>query len=134
MNRTQSLAAYTLGASLLANAGAMLIMPDTWYHQVPTVTLTGPLNTHFIRDIGCAYAVSGAGLIWAAARPHHARPAALLATLFLLMHAAVHLYELAVGLCGWRTWMNAAPGVTLPALLATWITWPKIASRTVQEA
>lgn len=124
MNRTRSLAAYALGSGLLANAGAMLLVPDTWYQTVPTVTLTGPLNTHFIRDIGCAYALSGVGLIWAAACPRQAQAAAWLATLFLLMHAAVHLYEVAIGLCGWRTWWAAAPGVTLPALFALWITWP----------
>lgn len=133
MSRARSLTAYALGLGLLANASAMLAVPDIWYHTVPTVTLTGPLNTHFIRDIGCAYALSGAGLLWAAARPQSAQPTAVLATLFLLMHAAVHLYEVAIGLCGWRTWWAAAPGVTLPALLAAWITWPT-ATRTVTHA
>ena len=133
MIRMRSLTAYALGLGLLANAGAMLVAPDSWYHSVPTVTLSGPLNPHFIRDIGCAYALAGIGLIWVAARPRQAQPAAVLATLFLLMHAAVHLYEVAIGLCGWRTWWAAAPGVTLPALLAAWITWPT-AARTIEEA
>ena len=33
---------------------------------------TGPLNLHFIRDIGCAYLVAAAGLLWMASRPREA--------------------------------------------------------------
>ena len=40
----------------------MLARPEIWYYSIPGVTGTGPLNLHFIRDIGCAYLVAAAGL------------------------------------------------------------------------
>ena len=39
----------------LANGLFMLIAPLDWYYAVPTISATGPANTHFIADIGIAY-------------------------------------------------------------------------------
>jgi hypothetical protein len=112
-----------LAAGLAANALAMLVQPDRWYTLMSNVALTGPLNLHFVRDIGCAYAVAALGLGWRVARPS-AWPAALLGALFLLMHAGVHAYELAVGMCGWSTFVRDVPGVIVPALLAAGLALP----------
>jgi hypothetical protein len=58
------------GIGNLANAGWMLADPAGWYAGLPAaVPDTGPLNTHFVRDIGSAFAVMGAALLLAAARP-----------------------------------------------------------------
>jgi hypothetical protein len=86
-----------LAAGLAANGLAMLLVPDAWYHAVPGVVFTGPLNTHFVRDIGCAY---------------------------LVADAAVHLGETLAGLCGWSRWAADVPGVLVPALLAAWLSLP----------
>lgn len=107
-----------LGLGLALNGLHMLANPGAWYHRIPGVALTGPVNPHFIRDIACAYLVASSGLVWGLLKPAQAWVAALMGTAFLLMHAGVHLYEVAAGLCGWSAWWQAVPGVTLPALLA----------------
>ena len=81
-----------LGMSLAANGLVMLAVPAPWYGFVPGVADTGPLNVHFIRDIGGAYLVAGGGVI-AFLRDPRARPAALAACAFLTLHALVHLGE-----------------------------------------
>lgn len=108
----------TLAAGLAGNGLAMLLAPATWYHAVPGVIYTGPLNTHFVRDIGAAYLCAGVGLAWRAWCGPVAAPAAWLGALFLLLHAGVHLAEVLLGICGWGQWLADVPGVTLPALAA----------------
>ena len=50
------------GAAVLGGNGlAMLFAGLWWYGVVPGVTATGPYNPHFVRDIGAAYLVAGAG-------------------------------------------------------------------------
>jgi hypothetical protein len=49
----------------------MLLDPAGWYALAPRVPETGPLNPHFVRDIGCAYILTGfalAGLAFTSAR------------------------------------------------------------------
>jgi hypothetical protein len=58
----RTLLALILGVGLAANGLFMLADPAGWYGLVPGVPMTGPLNVHFVRDIGCAYAVAGLGL------------------------------------------------------------------------
>ena len=67
--------AFILGAGLAANGLFMLADPAAWYALVPGVPMTGPLNAHFVRDIGCAYLVAGAALAAFGAQPQ-ARAAA----------------------------------------------------------
>ena len=111
---------FVLGVLNLANAFWMLFAPENWYVNLPAgVPDTGPLNTHFVRDIGCAFLVAGVGLIWAAATSHaNVRLACVvLAAVFLGGHAAVHLLDLAQGTLGARHWLLDLPGVFVPALL-----------------
>lgn len=113
-----------LAAGLGANGAAMLAQPAAWYHAVPGVLYTGPLNPHFVRDIGAAYLASAAGLAWRALRGPAAAPAAQWGALFLGLHAAIHVGEALAGLCGWRQLLADAPGVLVPALLATALAGP----------
>ena len=62
-----------VGLGLIANGLTMLAVPPAWYDLVPGVPQTGPLNPHFVRDIGAAYLVAGATLVWFAI-DHAARP------------------------------------------------------------
>ena len=48
-----------LGLIHLANGLWMLTAPEAWYAAVPGVAMTGPLNHHFIQDIGLAFLASG---------------------------------------------------------------------------
>lgn len=115
---------WLLALGLAANGLLMLAVPMAWYHAVPGVIYTGPLNLHFVRDIGAAYLCAATGLAWRAAEGSRAAPAAMLGALFLLLHAGVHLFETLVGICGWRQWLQDLPGVTVPALLAAMLALP----------
>ncbi|MCV2368348.1 hypothetical protein [Roseateles oligotrophus] len=112
---------YLLAAGLLLNGGAMLFAPSTWYHGMPGLWATGPLNPHLVRDVGCAYLVVALGLAWHARRSSAGQGAAIAGAAFLLLHAGVHLWEVAVGICGWSRFAQDAPGVVLPALLALYL-------------
>jgi hypothetical protein len=87
---------WALALALAANGGFMLAAPAPWYAMIPGVADTGPLNAHFIRDIGAAYLVAGGGLS-AFLLDRRARPAALAACVFLSLHALVHLWDAAEG-------------------------------------
>ena len=118
----RTLVTYALGLVLAANGLFMLAAPGAWYAAVPGVTDTGPLNPHFVRDIGAAYFVAGAGLAWFAARPK-ARAAALLAALFLGLHALIHFADAVFGRESWAGLMRDLPSVFIPPVLAFWLAW-----------
>src|SRR5215813_5236814 len=85
-----------LGLALAANGLFMLADPAGWYALVPGVPETGPLNPHFVRDIGCAYLVTGLALA-GLALGEAARPAALAGAAFLTLHALVHVADAIAG-------------------------------------
>lgn len=87
---------WALGLALAANGLVMLAVPAPWYGFVPGVAETGPLNLHFVRDIGAAYLVAGGGVVAFLLDPR-ARPAALAAVAFLTLHALVHIGDAIAG-------------------------------------
>ncbi len=102
----------------VANGAFMLAKPLDWYVFVPTVVTTGPPNAHFIRDIGLAYLGSGLILLYATASPIRHWRAAVVGGLWLAFHGALHIYEVAAGICGPATFWADAPGVIgQPALV-----------------
>ena len=110
-------------AALILNGAVMFIDPQAWYTAIPGVTATGPLNAHLVRDVGCIYAVAGAGLLWRAFDPVRGWAAALAGAAFLMAHAGVHLLETLNG------HHPAAPlvdifGVYVPAALVGWLALP----------
>jgi hypothetical protein len=102
--------ALILGAGLAAKGLFMLGDPAAWYAAVPGVPMTGPLNPHFVRDIGCAYCV--------------ARAAALAGGAFLALHALVHLWDWASGREMLDHLIADLPAVFAPPALALWLAWP----------
>ncbi len=86
-----------------------------WYETIARDT--GPLNVHFVRDIGEAYGTVGFALLWGAFVPRWRAPLCTVATLFLGLHAVGHVYELLVGELPAHHWLEDLPGVFLPALL-----------------
>ena len=120
--RVACLLAASVGLFALANGGWMITRPLIWYGRVPGVAESGYFNQHFIRDIGFIYILIGsaflAGIIRANAR------AALwgVATLWLAAHAAFHIWEVVVGLCGPDALARDFVGVTAPALVGIAIT------------
>ena len=110
--------------SNLANGLWMLANPGHWYENLPaSVPDFGPLNEHFVRDIGCAFTLLGIGLAVAAVVPRW-RVAAVGATAaFYGLHALVHVVDTLRGLVGPEHWTIDLPGVYLPALILFALTW-----------
>ena len=122
----RGLVASILGLGLAANGLTMLAAPVNWYAMVPGVVDTGPFNPHFVRDIGVAYFVTGGSLVWFAKWPA-ARSAAQAGAAFLVLHAAVHIWDAATGREHVRQLLFDAPTVLLPPVLALWVAWSPFA-------
>lgn len=115
-----------LGLGLIPVAVVMLIEPALWYERFPGVVSSGPLNHHFVRDLGCAFLIAGASLFYAAIKPQNANSLVIAAAGLLLLHATVHLGEGA--LSDHADWRAVDLGtVYLPAILAVAcaILWPR---------
>jgi hypothetical protein len=116
-----------LGIGLAVNGFAMLLTPAMWYDAIPGVAATGPLNLHFVRDIGCAYLIAAGSFFWLWRDPDK-WPAAMTGTAFLLMHAGVHIAEILVGHAHLSHLVSDLPGVFLVPALALWLAWPRISN------
>ena len=117
---------WLFGLLNLANGCWMLVAPASWYHGLPAaVPDTGPLNLHFVRDIGAAFVTIGVAICIAApaARRH---PAVLRATaLFYGLHALVHVADLCGGRLAPAHWAVDFPGVFLPAIVLAVLSLPR---------
>jgi uncharacterized protein YjeT (DUF2065 family) len=107
---------------LFVNGMFMLIVPHAWYQFVPGVTDTGFYNQHFIRDIGIIQMFLGAAFGVGLLRPNARFILWLVATLWLIAHALLHLWEVAVGICAPSVIPRDFPAVTLPALIGIFLT------------
>ena len=96
----------------------MLADPIHWYHNLPAnVPATGPPNEHFIRDIGCLFAVMGLALAIAAVRPARRLPTLVGVTAWYVAHALVHVFDTARGLLPPEQWLVDLPAVYGSAVL-----------------
>ena len=111
------------GAGSIANALWMLAGPMHWYHELPAaVPDTGPFNPHFVRDIGCAFLTVGLALGWAALSPRYRYPLVAMASVFLVAHAVLHVYDTGRGAVDHTHWWLDLPGVYAPAAIGVWLT------------
>lgn len=107
----------------IANGAWMLADPPGWYAGLPAaVPDFGPLNEHFVRDLGGTFTVLGIALLWGAVVPRLRLPMLAIVTLFYVLHALVHVYDTLRGLVGGAHWAIDFPGVYLPALLLVVLT------------
>jgi len=120
MHVTRITLAIGLGLLLVANGFLMLFDPAGWYAMVPGVPESGPLNVHFVRDIGAAYLVTGVAIA-APALDARAGPAALAGALFLTLHALVHIADAMAGRTHADHFLAELVGVHAPAALALWL-------------
>jgi|SRR5262245_28651179 len=112
-----------LAALNLANGVWMIAAPASWYAGLPAaVPDTGPLNQHFVRDIGSAFVVMGCALAAGAAWPALRVPALALVSLFYVLHALVHVADTLTGHLPASHWAIDLPGVYLPAALLVVLT------------
>lgn len=87
-----------LGLFHLANGLFMVGDPDGWYWATPGVSQTGPMNHHFIVDIGLAFLASGADMAIGLRPGRIAAILALAGATWPALHALFHVWEwLAVG-------------------------------------
>lgn len=96
------------------NGAVMLAAPETWYSVVPDVEHTGPINVHFIRDIGLGFLAAAMALVLVA-RGH--RSALLPALVFLGGHAALHVVEMIAHGTTATAAVRDLTTIVLPALL-----------------
>jgi hypothetical protein len=115
-----------LGLMNLANGLWMLFAPESWYLHLPAgVPDTGPLNPHFVRDIGAAFSTIGGALLIAAGRPAARRGVLLATTTFYVLHALLHLDDIVTGRLPPSHWAIDFPGVFLPAVLLVVLCLPR---------
>ena len=111
------------GFGNLANGVWMLADPAHWYATLPAaVPDFGPLNEHFVRDIGSTFAMLGLALVWGAAQRGVRLPVLVLVTLFNALHALVHVWDTSRGLVGPEHWGIDFPAVYLPTIVLVGLT------------
>jgi hypothetical protein len=92
-------------AGNLLNGLWMLASPPHWYINLPAnVPGSGPLNEHFVRDIGCIFALLGASLLVSVWRRSWRLPAMVAASAYSTAHALVHVLDSLRGLFGPEQW------------------------------
>ena len=105
------------------NALSMLTDPAAWYAAVPGVTHTGPFNAHFVRDIGVAYLTLAGLLAGAILLLRHASVLVGAVTLYLALHALLHIWDVAADRLPLDHLLIDAPGVFLPPLVTGLMAW-----------
>ena len=101
------------------NGLAMALLPEYWYLLTPGADETGPFNSHFIRDIGIAFTVSGCGLWFSILqRSQENFPLAWFAMAFLAGHALLHLVEMVTTGMGFSAIARDFTLIVLPIAIA----------------
>ncbi|HVV64836.1 MAG TPA: hypothetical protein VHC42_05170 [Rhizomicrobium sp.] len=115
----------TLGLLHLVNGALMLAAPGLWYVMVPGVTDTGPMNQHFVYDVGMAFVASGAMLALGAKKGRSAAMLACAGAVWPALHALVHIHGwIAMGLpTGTGVAVSEALGVVGLAALGVILAW-----------
>lgn len=78
-----------LGVVWILTGIFIFVDPMGFYKMVPGLTLMGPFNIHFIRDVGLAFISSGGMLAWGAHVEKHAIASAGIA--WPSLHALFHI-------------------------------------------
>ncbi|MEM8606795.1 MAG: hypothetical protein AAGF92_06800 [Myxococcota bacterium] len=112
-------------AGNLANGLWMLADPVHWYVSLPAnVPGTGPLNEHFVRDIGCVFTLIGVALAIAVARPKFRVTALAFAAGFYVAHSLVHVWDQVRGLLPpdqWKFDLVPVYGATVVLVVLLWV-------------
>jgi hypothetical protein len=117
---------WILGLISVGNGLWMLFSPEGWYYGLPAaVPDTGPLNLHFVRDIGSAFMTLGIALWAGAVKPAWRRPALYANALFFTLHALVHVSDLLSGRLHGDHWLVDLPGVFAPTLVLLVLCLPR---------
>jgi hypothetical protein len=114
-----------LGLFHVATGLWMLADPMGWYLAVPGVTSTGPMNHHFIVDIGLAFIASGAGMIASLSAARAAAGFALAGSTWPALHGLFHVWEwIADGIpTDMRVLISTAVGVMVVSFAGFALAW-----------
>jgi hypothetical protein len=82
-----------LGLIQVVNGLLMIGDTDSWYWAIPGVSQTGPMNHHFIIDIGLAFIVSGTSMTIGLRAGRAATTCALIGATWPALHALFHILE-----------------------------------------
>ena len=115
-----------LGVLSAANGAWMLVSAPTWYENLPGVVDTGAYNGHFVRDIGLAYFVSGAGFVWCAFNLRRCWPAVVAQALWATGHALLHVADMVAVRMPLTHWIIDAPSVLLPGAVLGVLAVPRV--------
>ncbi|MGB6087534.1 hypothetical protein [Parvibaculum sp.] len=107
----------------LGNGLWMLGDPAHWYGAIAGVSNTGPYNPHFVRDIGCAYLLIGLLTLGALRWPAASLPFLAAVTLYLLLHALLHVWDIAAARLPLSHMLIDLPGVFAPPFAAALLAW-----------
>jgi len=83
---------------------------------------TGPLNAHFVHDLGLVFFMAGMGALYCGYKPKESLPIHFIVTFFLGGHALIHIIEILNGTLPESHWVIDFPLITLPALFLLGIT------------
>lgn len=119
--RTAALAIW--GLLSLGNALWMLADPAGWYASIDGVPNTGPYNHHFVRDIGVAYLTLALLVAGAIRWPGAAVPLLSAVTLYLALHALLHVWDIAAARLPAEHLLVDLPGVFAPPFISAALTW-----------
>ena len=112
------------GLGNLVNGAWMLASPAHWYIHLPAnVPGTGPLNEHFVRDIGCIFFLLGVLLLVSIRRRELRLAAMVAASAYATAHALVHVFDSMRGLLAPGHWRFDLGPVYVGTLLLVALTW-----------
>jgi len=111
------------GAVNVGNGLWMLFFAEHWFNTLPAgLHDTGPLNKHFVHDVGLVYFLCGIALIWCAFNLRSTYYLYLSVMLFFVGHALIHIVEILVGLLPPSHWLIDLPLIFMPALILVFLT------------
>jgi hypothetical protein len=111
------------GLANFLNGVWMLASPAHWYANLPSnVPGTGPLNEHFVRDIGSIFFLLGLLLLISVWRRELRVSAMVAASAFGVMHALVHVLDSVRGLFPPGQWRFDAGPVYFATVLSVVLT------------
>jgi hypothetical protein len=112
-----------LGAISVGNGFWMMLSASTWFREMPIgAEDTGPLNAHFVHDVGLTYLLVGTGAFWCAYKLKKSIEVHMGIMLFMVGHALIHIIEILLKNLPSSHWLIDFPLVTLPALILLGLT------------
>jgi hypothetical protein len=107
-----------LGAISTSNGLWMIISASSWFTNMPVGAKdTGPLNPHFVHDVGLVYLLTGLGAFWCGYKLYKCLEVHIGITLFMGGHTLIHFVEILLGNLPKNHWLIDFPLVTFPAII-----------------